>query len=333
MRYTRYIFASLFLFFAASPSWGQTKPGEYLRTNPKFVLPFRAIVRTASKATVRVQCDGKDVCLGTAVDADGFILTKAHDLHGEITCTLPDGQVLDARIVGVLDAHDLAMLKVAAKLTHVVEFSDSKKLAAGSWVASVGTGQDPVAVGIIGVPTRKVREAYLGVMIDSVLQGVQIQQTLKNGAAHKAGIQSKDIVLAVNGTKINDADQFQDMLSNRLPGEKISLMVRRGEKEITVKATLQSREQGGGFRAEFQNRMGSELSARRSGYSVILQHDSVLKPSDCGGALVDLKGRVVGINISRAGRVESWAIPSEVVQPVLVELMSGRLEPKEKKGS
>ena len=65
------------------------------------------------------------------------------------------------------------------------------------------------------------------------------------------------------------------------------------------------------------------MSSRRSGYSVILQHDSVLKPSDCGGPLVDLKGRVVGINISRAGRVETWAIPAEIVAPLIAELKSG----------
>ena len=47
---------------------------------------------------------------------------------------------------------------------------------------------------------------------------------------------------------------------------------------------------------------------------MILQHDSVLKPSECGGPLVDLDGKVVGINIARAGRTETYAIPSEVVQ-------------------
>jgi serine protease Do len=72
------------------------------------------------------------------------------------------------------------------------------------------------------------------------------------------------------------------------------------------------------------------LSNRRSGYPVILQHDTVIRPTDCGGPLVDLHGRVVGLNICRAGRVESWAIPAEVVQSVLTDLKSGRLAPKAK---
>ena len=37
------------------------------------------------------------------------------------------------------------------------------------------------------------------------------------------------------------------------------------------------------------------------------------------------------INISRAGRVESWAIPAEVARPLIAELQSGRLAPKVQK--
>jgi chorismate mutase-like protein len=73
--------------------------------------------------------------------------------------------------------------------------------------------------------------------------------------------------------------------------------------------------------------MGRALSSRRTGYPTILQHDSVVKPADCGGPLVDLDGKVIGLNICRAGRVESWAIPAEVIKAVLPELKSGRLAP------
>jgi len=65
------------------------------------------------------------------------------------------------------------------------------------------------------------------------------------------------------------------------------------------------------------NRMGTQLSKNRSGYDLALQHDCPLEPKDCGGPLVDLDGRVVGINVARAGRVKSYAIPSSVVRELL----------------
>ena len=56
------------------------------------------------------------------------------------------------------------------------------------------------------------------------------------------------------------------------------------------------------------------MSKRRSGYDRVIQHDSVIRPEECGGPLVNLDGKVIGINIARAGRVETYALP---IKPVL----------------
>jgi hypothetical protein len=54
----------------------------------------------------------------------------------------------------------------------------------------------------------------------------------------------------------------------------------------------------------------------------------VLRPADCGGPLLDLDGKMVGINIARAGRVNSYAIPTAAIKPLLEELKSGNLAPE-----
>jgi serine protease Do len=56
----------------------------------------------------------------------------------------------------------------------------------------------------------------------------------------------------------------------------------------------------------------------------------VIRPSDCGGPLVDLDGKVLGINIARAGRVETWALPGDVIQPILKDLKAGKHSPIKK---
>ena len=63
-------------------------------------------------------------------------------------------------------------------------------------------------------------------------------------------------------------------------------------------------------------------TVRSGGFDRALQHDTVLRPEDCGGPVVDLSGRVVAINIARAGRVESYALPTAAVRPILSKLMS-----------
>src|SRR5439155_11692675 len=124
-----------------------------------------------------------------------------------------------------------------------------------------------------------------------------------------------------------DTETLQNAIGQHKPGEVVEIRVRREGQEMDLKATL-GRRPGRGGRGDFQNRMGSSLSERRNGFPKILQHDAVLRPSDCGGPLVALDGKVIGINIARAGRTESYAAPTEDVLPLLYDLMSGKLAPK-----
>ena len=74
--------------------------------------------------------------------------------------------------------------------------------------------------------------------------------------------------------------------------------------------------------------MGGALSLRNANFPAVLQHDTVLTPAMVGGPLVTLDGTAVGINIARAGRVESYALPADVVTALLPDLKSGKLAPK-----
>jgi serine protease Do len=323
----------------ASPTHAQwegprTKP--FLKTNSKFLAVFHEVVAQASRSTVRIQCNGDDVALGIVVGADGWVLTKASDLHGKVVCKLGEGREYDARIVGVHEGHDLAMLKIDARHLTPVKWRASTEDAVGDWVASAGPERRPLAVGVVSVAARKVpaprfpvardpfSSGYLGVSLEPADAGVKISQVMNGSAAAKAGIKMNDLVLAVAGKTISDPETLVKTLQGYKPGDVVAVRVKRGDEELDLKAELGKRPPG---RVDFQNSMGGELSKRRTGFPNILQHDSVLKPRDCGGPLVDLDGRVIGMNICRAGRTESYAVPAEVIQPLLPDLMSGRLAP------
>ena len=42
-----------------------------------------------------------------------------------------------------------------------------------------------------------------------------------------------------------------------------------------------------------------------------------MDPSVCGGPLVDLNGACLGINVSRSGRIRTYAIPASDLQTIL----------------
>jgi serine protease Do len=327
---------------ASSRATAQERSRRYAnqqKSSPGVLSAFRAVVDKSRLSTVRVQCNGQDVALGTVVGPDGWILTKASELKGKPVCLLQDGRQLDARVVGIHEPYDLALLKINAAGLTAVEWRESKTVAVGSWVAAPGTGDTPVAVGVVSVAARAVtardlppssnRSAgHLGIeLAEAADLGARISRVTPNSPAAQAGLKADDLVLALAGRAVQDADSLLNEMQRYKVGDMVAIRVKRGSEELELKATL-DRRPGGRGRGDFMNRMGGPLSERRHGFPTILQHDAVLRPSDCGGPLVDLDGKVIGINIARAGRTESYAAPAEALLPLMYDLMSGKLAPK-----
>ena len=305
-------------------------PPQLLTDGPFVRGAFREVVAGPSEWTVRVKCDGEDAALGTIVTADGYVLTKSSQVHGTIACVLKDGRELPAELVGVHPEFDLAMVKVAQQNLPVGEITANGTVQVGQWVATVGLGQDPVAIGIVGAAQRAIpkQSGILGILLEEGDGGPRIMQVLPFSGAAKAGLQINDIVTHCNGAATPDRMVLITTVRKFSPGEEIELTIKRAEEVQKVKATLSRNVQGQARdRGEIQNSMGSKLSDRRHGFPAVLQHDAVLRPQDCGGAIVALDGKIVGINVARAGRTESYAIPAPVVSGLLADLKSGKLAP------
>lgn len=308
--------------------------GVVTKTNRRFLEAFRDVVAGPSHSTVRVRCEDELAAYGAVVGADGWILTKASQLKGDIVCELHDGRELPARLVGVSEPFDLAMLKVDAKELKPVQWRDSKDAAVGSWVATTGLNRDPVAVGVVSVATRTIAGSelarrtpsggFLGVRVAPIKDGVKIVEVISGGAAERAGFEEDDVIVSVGKIKINDPESLFRALAKTKPDERVAIVVKRGSEEVELKPKLGSRPLE---RGDFQNQLGSKLSDHRTGFPMVLQHDTILRPVDCGGPLVDLDGKVIGINIARSGRTETLAIPSEAIKPLLDDLKSGKLAP------
>ena len=59
---------------------------------------------------------------------------------------------------------------------------------------------------------------------------------------------------------------------------------------------------------------GGPFSDRRFGFGTVIAHDGVIDPSDCGGPVIDLNGKFVGVNVSRAMRTTTFVVPATVIQ-------------------
>jgi serine protease Do len=294
------------------------------KMQPKVLAAFRDVVNHASHSTVKVLAEGKQIALGAIVSTDGYITTKASELKGTVQVQLHDGRKLDARVVSSERDLDLALLKIDAEKLPVAPWSTGPAPLVGSWLATPDLRKEPVSIGVVSVAPRTIPapSAALGIELGSDSTQARINDIIKGSAAQKAGLQTDDIIRSVAGKEIAGPRQLVETIRNYRPGEKVDLVVERGTEKLNIAVVLGSRSQIlHGERSEFQNSLGGPLSERRGGFTQAIQHDSVLTPKDCGGPVVDLEGKVVGINIARASRVESYALPVSVVRPALDELL------------
>ena len=91
----------------------------------------------------------------------------------------------------------------------------------------------------------------------------------------------------------------------------VKITYRRGKEEITAEVRLAARGEMFTDQMNRNDMMSGDFSKRRSGFPRVLQHDILGSSKIVGGPLLDLDGRCLGMNIARANRAESFAIPVE----------------------
>lgn len=327
--------------------WEQVLPKSYLELLSKAQRPnakatvhqkkhadvlqaFKPVVRRAALGTVFIISGSKVVALGTIVDRKGEVLTKASVISRQPVIRYNNGAVAAADVVAVHEDYDLALLRPRPgqpKSGMPVRFDKEPPLP-GMLAAAPAPNGKVIASGVISVATRRPTEAkgFLGIAPKETEDGVIIERVVSDTAAAACGLKPGDVLVRINDHKIETANDVFLAIGDHAPGEEITIVYRRGDEEHTGKAVLGSRNFGSRRAGRFErmNRMSGPRSSRRTGFPFVLQHDLEIPPQLCGGPLVNIDGQVVGINIARAGRVQTLAIPADRVVELLAEMKSGK---------
>ena len=310
-----------------SPEWlrqGFSIKISHRRDNGDMNQLVRPLLSSISQSVVQVQSGGRPVALGMIVAADGYVLTKRSELGGgdPIRIRLSDGKVYPARVAAVRRENDLALLKFDAVTSlRPVEFTPSVPIV-GSFLVSAGRTGRPIGIGSMGVLPRPIgHSGRLGVMLESGQDGrARVQGVWPNSGADRAGIEPKDHIVAINGLEVFSREKVIETLRGMFPGESVRLTIVRAGNRIQMDAGI--REFGVLQESENDSRVNGPRNARLSGFDRVFQHDTVLDPEQVGGPVVDTSGHVVGMNIARAGRVVSYALPSSLLSAEVGRLLA-----------
>ncbi len=122
----------------------------------------------------------------------------------------------------------------------------------------------------------KIERGYIGVSIKDVdskeakglgldkAKGVLIQNVIKGGAGDDAGLKTGDVILSVDGTEVNAANQLQTVIGSKRPGESVKLSVFRDGKTIEIPVKLKPRSENTEFAQENDKKFNNnDVSAEK----------------------------------------------------------------------
>ena len=98
-----------------------------------------------------------------------------------------------------------------------------------------------VTRGSIGIQFQGAESSAVSRMYGFSNGGVLISVVTPNGPAAKAGLQSGDVIVSVDGAPVKDGDQLVGIISAKRPGSTVKLGYRRGSKLLTADVGIADR--------------------------------------------------------------------------------------------
>lgn len=327
------------------PALGQSSlPGD-LRMNGKQVeAAFEAQRSILQQSSAAIYKGTKPIGYGVVMSSDGYILTKRSELFQLDTKTKKTTPKKGLKIIVDKERYnnftllasdiewDLAIIKIDAENLTPIEWSDASDIEQGTWVVTNGSSTKQrrrLNVGIISAHAREIKgdlPVMLGVgLIDKADDsGVEITNIAKDSGAEAAGLVKGDIIKKFDGAEVTKREQIIDIIREKQPGDLVEVEFLRKDKLLKQKMELKPRKEIQGDAKQPQSRndqMSGDFSERRNSFPMALQHDIDQISRQTGGPLLNLAGKAVGINIARANRAESFAIPAKEAQQVYQELL------------
>lgn len=301
------------------------------RTNGKSLRGAFAEEQAALQASSAVLYDGwKSFNYGIVVSDNGYILAKESELAQRENLSLRVGEVhyKEVTIVSRNPRWDLALLKVNAEGLTPVRWAESSELAQGSWVVANGATSRHlrrINVGIVSAKSRAVKglaPVVLGVQFTENESVLIVDIVTKETGAEKAGLKKGDVIKKFDGVGVSDRESLIELIRDKVPGDVVEIEFERVGEGFKVEVDLMARHEAYSDTYESRNdAMSGDFSKRRDSFPRVLQTDIPFNSRTIGGPLLNLNGECIGMNIARANRAESFAIPVEELRAELEALL------------
>lgn len=145
---------------------------------------------------------------GVVVSPDGYILTNTHVIgsnRADVRVTLSDSREHQARIIGLDDVTDLAVVKIDANGLPTLPWGDSSKLRVAEWVLAIGNPfnlSGTVTLGIVSTTSRA------GSQVGSFGDLIQTDAAINRGNSGGALVNSRGELVGINSMIYTETGGF-----------------------------------------------------------------------------------------------------------------------------
>lgn len=293
--------------------------------------PQREVLQTSSAVIYTDEKSHVKAIYGVVVSPEGHVLTKASEIEGakQLSMRIDRELYTDVEVQGVDPRWDVAMLKVTSGKPFVpVVLSQADDVEQGHWLVSNGSASRStrrVRVGIASAITREIKsggsEVILGVML-SQKDDLKVEKITPKSGAEKAGLKEGDVLQTSAGMELKERADLLKSMQGKKPGDVIEIEVLRDGEVQKLDVELMARPGKQMVTRNDQMSGGlNSLSKRRDGFPRVLHHDTPLIKSSVGGPLLNLNGECVGMNIARASRVATFAIPARELREIISDVI------------
>jgi serine protease Do len=274
------------------------------------------------RSVVRLMIGDQPIGLATIVTSDRLAVAKASTLTPNVIAVDAAGTEMKFEEVRRDEAYDLVLIRLSGDTKLEPIAMEDVETQTGQMVANLDEDGKSFAIGLIMTPLRvfeieipTMGRGFLGVSFVPDDSGyAKITEVVADSAAELCGLRVDDVVAFIDQTELTRERSLPQILSGTAAGQRIILDVRRGTEQLYLEAALAEAPRDESDVPEYDGWGGGPFSERRFGFPAVIAHDSTLHPDDVGGPLIDVEGRVLGINIARTLRVVSYAAPISVIK-------------------
>ncbi|MGJ8694952.1 MAG: PDZ domain-containing protein [Verrucomicrobiaceae bacterium] len=319
-------------FLSIYAGWGQILPPEIPKKDSAITdrqaldifKVVRAITAKASEVVYPVYSGKQRIAYGVSL-GDEMILAKLSEVGNRprLVVLSRDKVAIPLEMIAAYPEQDLVVALVKGLRAPAADWSDGSDLLEGSFLAAVRPDGEAQGIGVKSVAARSLRAAdqgFLGVQLDAryLGEGVQIFGVVRDSAADEAGIRAGDVILKVNDEPVKGFHEVSTRLKRLRAGETPEILVKRGESELLMTPKLQGSVDTlpESRRLQAMDSLSGSRNRVRGNFPNVLQSDMELEASDTGLPVIDLKGRVIGMVIARAGRISTLVLPSDDIKGV-----------------